>query len=172
MKEDGMKKTRKILISILLILAVSAGIALKFYLKPDNKYITTTLCSLDGKKVKVVFEVTWRRHLLTPATLEGMIAVDRSVYRGRVSDSRGFTEQIGAKFRGDAEIPHFVIWPQQSGEDAFEDYVWLPYAGSGSDTDSFKRICLFVAKDDTLYYGPAENAEEARAVMEQLVNGR
>ena len=167
-----MTKTKKILISILLILTVFAGIALKFYLTPDKRYITTTLCSLDGKQVNVVFEVTWRRHILAPATLEGMIAVDRSVYRGRVSDSRGFTEQISAKLRGDADIPHFVIWPQQSVEDAFEDYVWLPYAGSGSDTDKFKLICLFVAKDDTMYYGPAKNAEEARAVMGQLVNGR
>ena len=166
------RKKREILIVILLIFVIVTGFVLKSYLTPKKKYIFTTLCSLDGKRVEAVFEVTWHRHLLTPAELEGMIAVDGIVYRGKISGNRTFAEQIRAKMNGDVIVPHFVIWPQSSVEDAFKNYVWLPYANSSSASENFQLICLYSARDDTLYYGPAENAEEAQAILEKMVNGR
>lgn len=156
-----MKEHSKQIIRVLVIIIVAGLI---WYRIPVAKRKTVTLYSLEGeqagKSIQVVFHVKWQRYFFAPAELKGTISVDGTVYYSIYETDTIEHGSFIDKLKGNLPTPWFItsIYNPQ------DNCVFLHLSGKSLD-----KICMSVMKDgQTVYYGPAQNAEEAEEIRREL----
>ena len=80
MKYDGsikMKHNKKFLVFIIIIIVIGL---FAWYLTPIKSNLATSLCSVDGDKITVTFDVSWHRYIIKPTELWGTITIDGIEY--------------------------------------------------------------------------------------------
>ena len=169
------------------VIAVLAGLFffLKWYYTPIRKTAEMTVCSIDGEVETVRFDLTYYRILFAPTQVSGTVTfkgIEHKDYfahfgteptRGFFGE-RSFWEDLKEKLSGTIVFPHFS---QNSpfSEDGWGALIFLPnYGGNG---EAFPEQVMFSwsSPDDSdtsgvIFFGPANSAEEARALQDAFVN--
>lgn len=156
-----MKKHRKIITAIMIIIAAAVLI---WYRVPVTRNISGTFYSLEGEQtgqqIHVEFNVKWQRYFFAPAELKGFITVEDTVYYSIYETDTIEHGSFIDKLKGNLPTPWFIT----SVYDPQDNCVFLHLSGKSLD-----KICMSVMKDgQTVYYGPAQNIEEAEEIRREL----
>lgn len=163
-----MKRTKIIIYIVILFLIILALVALKEYLTPKHKFISTTLCSQNGECIDVILDVTWHRHLFAPTELKGTVTVGDKVYQSiDINGSDNFIERLNRKFHP----PSLFYFRDVQGDWFHAEQMQLHYADRNSDTRNFNLIYMSITPPSkqggvgTFYFGPATTVEEVDVIL-------
>lgn len=156
-----MKERSEQIIKAVIIIIVAGLI---WYRIPVVKGKIATLYALEGeqagKSIQVVFRVKWQRYFFAPAELKGFIIVDDTVYYSIYETDTIEHGSFLDKLKGNLQTPWFIT----SVNDPQDNCVFLHLSGKSLD-----KICMSVMKDgQTVYYGPAQNVEEAEKIRQEV----
>ncbi|HKM00254.1 MAG TPA: hypothetical protein VJZ06_10125, partial [Mobilitalea sp.] len=74
-----MRQLRKKTIVILFI-AFVISIIIIWYRAPVERSISTSLCSVDGERIDVVFNLSWHKYIFSPTEIRGTIKLYNDTY--------------------------------------------------------------------------------------------
>ena len=139
-----MKKYMKYSIGAILLLAF---IALIWYHIPVKTQKTVMACTVDGETAEVTFDLSYERHLLGENRCKGTITVNGITYE----DMGGAT----------------AFAKEGSTLDTMHDNLLVVT----SSDNRYRMFYLYVKTEETarIYYGEAQNAEEAGKVMNKFL---
>ena len=141
-----------------------------WYRLPVKRSITTTLCSVDGEKISVDFDLSWHRYIFRPTEIRGTIKIDNNTYyyikkiNQEMYSYYSFLERLSKKLNNDMNAQWFTF-TSNNPFDILENNIQLLHV----DKD-FETIYITVKKPDniTAYYGPAESALEAELIYSEI----
>lgn len=161
-----MKRYNKMIILLIIILILSI---FTWYLTPVKKNISTSLCSINGDQINVIFNISWHRHIARPTELRGTITIDEIVYysiheTNTIINDGKFLDKLIKKLRNETLIQWFVI-STNNAFDIHNNNIRVIQI----DKD-FNTVYMTVVRDGilTAYYGPAETAKEANVISSRL----
>ena len=177
-----MKKAFKIGMSAVIAILIAAAI---IYRIPQNISKEMTVCSLSGMTKTVKMELTVQKYLLRPTELKGNVYVDGkefcSVYGYKNSD--GDWEYVGSTHINEIfklKEKYFMGYNNLNATfKVTEDIENIAKMGNNgsleihSKDSTYDKIALWLYEpeiypDHIAYYGPAETAEEAEAMMNEI----
>jgi hypothetical protein len=169
------------------VIAVLVGLFffLKWHYTPIRQTVEMTVCSIDGEVETVQFDLTYYRTLFAPTqvcgtvTFKGIEHKDFFAHHGHAPE-RGFLGEqsfwvdLKEKLSGTIVFPHFSQNLPFS-EDGWGASIFLPnYGGNG---EAFPEQVMFswspsddAGSPNVIFFGPADSAEEARAINDAFVN--
>lgn len=164
MKNQQIKKN---ILKILALTAVLGIVAIFWYRQPIPQYTATTLCSLEGKQIQVVIDVTWQRFLFAPTKVKGTVTVDGIPYTSEVVEygNGRFFDKLKAKFSSKQRSYLFSrgsMWTHD------HDMLYLEHTdGELGGKDSLGISCWILphGQHGNHYYGPAKNVDEVNALL-------
>lgn len=166
------KQAPKKILKFLALTAILGIVAIYWYLQPFSRYIATTLCSQDGRPVRIIIDVTWQRSLFSPTKVTGTVMLDGTVYNsvGNVMYGDGsFFSKLKAKFNP-GQYP-YIFFRRKPGTEYF-DWLYLDYAGGDlGQEDSLGISCQtnLYGQNGNYYYGPARNMDEVNALLAKRI---
>lgn len=168
-QQNKSKKIKKIIAAILFVAVILGICAIKWYRTPIHKYVTTTLCSEDGRQIEVTFDVNWQRYLFAETELFGTITIGERIYKKRPVDV-GFWEGLKNKFQ--KASCRYIFVNNQTANLSEWNWLYLEQANSNDNTMNFELVCICLIDAEesrgTYYYGPAGTAEEAKEVSGKI----
>ena len=169
------------------VIVVLAGLFffLKWHYTPIRKTAEMTVCSLDGEVETVQFDLTYYRILFAPTQVSGTVTFkgiehkDFFAHRGHAPErgffgERSFWVDLKEKFSGRIVYPYFSQNSPFSEVDR-GSVIFLPNYGGNGEMFPEQVMFSWSPPDDTdspsvIFFGPADSAEEARAIQDAFVN--
>ena len=168
-----------------IVVLVGLFFFLKWHYTPIRKTVEMTVCSLDGEVETVQFDLTYYRILFAPTQVSGTVTFkgiehkDFFAHRGHAPErgffgEQSFWEDLKEKFSGRIVYPYFS---QNSpfSEDGWGSVIFLPNYGGNGEVFPEQVMFSWSPPDDTdspsvIFFGPADSAEDARAIQDAFVN--
>lgn len=169
------------------VIAVLAGLFffLKWHYTPIRKTVEMTVCSIDGEVETVQFDLTYYRTLFAPTqvcgtvTFKGIEHKDFFAHYG-TEPTRGFFGERSFWVDLKEKLSGTIVFPSFSqnspfSEDGWGSVIFLPNYGENGEAFPERVIFSWSAPDDSdapnvIFFGPADSAEEARAIQDAFVN--
>lgn len=146
------------------------GIAV-WYKIPVKKQFTATLCSEEGEQITAAFDVVWHRYLFAPTELRGTIEVDGTTYQsimdtGFAFSKGGLFEPLKEKLNGTV-YKTFILPDITNALDVYKNFIKVNRIDNKPNTG----MELLMIRDGatSVYYGPAETAEEAKKIILEML---
>ncbi|MDE7326704.1 MAG: hypothetical protein K2N63_10565 [Lachnospiraceae bacterium] len=168
------KKIRKAILMVLFVAVLLGTLAIRWYTAPIPQYTITTLCSKDGDRIRMVMDLTWHRHLLSPTDVEGSITINGIVYNYvPMNYADNFFDKIKRKLAGNFSS-YFAV-SSDSGLYWFQkDHIELLQTGKNPWSDNLSKIALVMnpqgGHTGTFYFGPADTTDEVDRIIAKYVD--
>ena len=164
-----MKRTGRILILALALLLLAGAV---WYHIPIKHRLDMSLCSKEGQTLHLEGTLSLRRYFFRPTELRAEVTIHETPYVDEITKLGSFTEaptlweNLRGKWRG--QITGTVLYPRDlSPMDALAYQFSLDFPPGRTNLSC---LSLLDVKNSVFYYGPAETAEEARALEPQFLS--
>lgn len=152
-------KVVSILFMILIIILTYVS-----YIKPVEMNKRMFLCTTNGERIIVNFNIAIKRYIFSPDILTGTINVEGkeyiSIYSSNMNMEQGtFMDRIKKKVKGERNFQYFIL-PTNNFEKLHQCMVQLKFS------KEYNEVLLWLIQDgeSKVYYGPAETKEEAQII--------
>lgn len=184
-----MKKALKIGIIAIIAIFIAAAIIYRMPYKFEKEF---TVCSLDGEVRTVKVDMVWQRYFTKPSKLLGNVYFnDKTYYNadGYIDENgkwdmvgspqaRGFfkiIQDIGEKFSRTKFLPWMKADLKENVEKFhelnFDDSVYIYFKDTKFEQIEMIEVIFPEGENHTTgisYFGPAETAEEAEELMNEI----
>ena len=170
---------KKSLIKVLCILACMFLVGLIIYHMPQHRKVSMSVCNAAGETAQVEIDIKYYRRLFSTSGVEGTVNFDGDVYQdsrslwgpAREGVDRSYWDWDWYFKDPNKVLPANLSFNKDNNDRIKAFYDRITFFNIGHEFD-FSHIIFTYSNHETMdivkYYGPAETAEEAFQVAEEL----